>query len=167
LRGLSDNPAESQPRKLILHPRDRHTFSVIDRLYGGQGEGIKFSRDLTDIEQAVMEGIIIRVLGNLRESLRRIIDLRLAQIVPPSEMIVLVTFEAKVGDERGMINLCIPYLILEPIIPKLSAQYWYSHATGVRGRLTSRLGFLEVETELYFETEELSLRELAGLKKNH
>src|SRR4030042_4748058 len=31
------------------------TFSIIDRLFGGQGESAKFSRDLTDIEQAVRE----------------------------------------------------------------------------------------------------------------
>ena len=44
------------------------TFSIIDRLFGGQGEGAKFTRELTDIEQSVMEGIIVRILGNLREA---------------------------------------------------------------------------------------------------
>ncbi len=127
------------------------TFSVIDRVFGGQGEGAKFSRDLTDIEQAVMEGIIVRILGNLRESWSTVIDLRprlggietnpqFAQIVPPSEMVVLVTLETKVGDVEGMMNLCIPYLTIEPIISKLSAQYWYSSVR--RGTTTENLNIL-------------------------
>jgi flagellar motor switch protein FliM len=127
------------------------TFSIIDRLFGGQGEGAKFSRELTDIEQSVMEGIIVRVLGNLRESWSTVIDLRprlggietnpqFAGIVPPSEMVVLVTLETKVGEVEGMMNLCIPYLTIEPIISKLSGQYWYSSAR--RGTTAENLNIL-------------------------
>lgn len=127
------------------------TFSIIDRLFGGQGEGAKVTRDLTDIEQSVMEGIIVRILGNMREAWSQVIDLRprlgqietnpqFAQIVPPTEMVVLVTLETKVGDVEGMMNFCIPYLTIEPIIGKLSAQYWYS--TVRRGATTENLNIL-------------------------
>ena len=127
------------------------TFSIIDRLFGGQAEGTKVTRDLTDIEQSVMEGIIVRVLGNMREAWSQVIDLRprlgqietnpqFAQIVPPTEMVVLVTLETKVGDVEGMMNFCIPYLTIEPIISKLSAQYWYS--TVRRGTTTENLNIL-------------------------
>ncbi|MDR0554417.1 MAG: flagellar motor switch protein FliM [Treponema sp.] len=113
------------------------TFSIIDRLFGGTGEGTKSQHELTDIEQSVMEGIIVRILGNMREAWAQVIDLRprlgqidtnpqFAQIVAPTEMVVLVTLETKVGDVEGMMNFCIPYLTIEPIIGKLSAQFWYS-----------------------------------------
>ena len=104
------------------------TFSMIDRLFGGTGQGgAKVQRDLTDIEQSVMEGIIVRILANMREAWTQVIDLRprlaqietnpqFAQIVAPSEMVVLVTLETKVGDEEGMMNFCIPYITIEPII---------------------------------------------------
>jgi len=114
------------------------TFCMIDRLFGGHGAttGNK-NRDLTDIEQEVMEGVIVRILANIREAWTQVIDLRprfaqietnpqFAQIVPPTEMVVLVTLETKVGDEEGMMNFCIPYLVLEPIISKLSSQFWFS-----------------------------------------
>lgn len=127
------------------------TFSIIDRLFGGQGEGSKVTRELTDIETSVMEGIIVRVLGSMREAWNQVIDLRprlgqidtnpqFAQIVPPTEMVVLVTLETKVGEVEGMINFCIPYLTIEPIISKLSAQYWYS--TVRRGTTTENLNIL-------------------------
>lgn len=127
------------------------TFSIIDRLFGGQGEGTKLARDLTDIEQSVMEGIIVRILGNMREAWSTVVDLRprlgqietnpqFAQIVPPTEMVVLVTLETKVGEVEGMMNFCIPYLTIEPIISKLSAQYWYSSVR--RGTTTENLNIL-------------------------
>ncbi|MBN1899282.1 MAG: flagellar motor switch protein FliM [Spirochaetes bacterium] len=113
------------------------TFTIIDRLFGGSGETMKINRELTDIELSVMENIIVRILSNLRESWSAVIDLRprlgnietnpqFAQIVPPNDMVVLVTLETKVGEVEGMMNFCIPYITIEPIISKLSAQYWYS-----------------------------------------
>ena len=113
------------------------TFTIIDKLFGGRGEQTKISRELTDIEQSVMEGIIVRILGNLREAWSNVIDLRprlgnietnpqFAQIVPPNDMVVLITLETKIGEVEGMTNLCIPYITIEPVISKLSAQYWYS-----------------------------------------
>jgi flagellar motor switch protein FliM len=113
------------------------TFTIIDKLFGGMGEPAKISRELTDIELSVMEGIIVRILGNLREAWSNVIDLRprlgnietnpqFAQIVPPNDMVVLITLETKVSEVEGMTNLCIPYISIEPVITKLSAQYMYS-----------------------------------------
>jgi flagellar motor switch protein FliM len=128
------------------------TFSIIDRLFGGSGEGTKTQHELTDIEQSVMEGIIVRILGNMREAWAQVIDLRprlgqidtnpqFAQIVPPTEMVVLVTLETKVGEVEGMMNFCIPYLTIEPIIGKLSAQFWY--ATARQGTNIENLNILK------------------------
>ncbi|MBT3271991.1 MAG: flagellar motor switch protein FliM, partial [Spirochaetales bacterium] len=44
------------------------TYTIIDRLFGGQGEGAKINRELSEIEQAVIESIIVRILGNMREA---------------------------------------------------------------------------------------------------
>ncbi len=112
------------------------TFTIIDKLFGGRGEPAKISRELTEIELSVMEGIVVRILGNLRESWSNVIDLRprlstietnpqFAQIVPPSEMVVLITLETKVGEVEGMTNLCLPYITIEPVISKFSAQYLF------------------------------------------
>lgn len=127
------------------------TFAIVDRLFGGPGENVKVTRDLTDIETSVMETIIVRILGNMREAWSQVIDLRprlgtievnpqFAQIVPPTEMVVLVTLETKMGEVEGMMNFCIPYLTIEPIINKLSAQYWYSSVR--RGGTTENLNII-------------------------
>jgi flagellar motor switch protein FliM len=131
---VSMDPLKGQA---ILEIDPSVTFTIIDRLFGGSGEGAKLNRELTDIEHSVMEGIIVRILGNMREAWTTVIDLRprlsqietnpqFAQIVPPSEMVVLVTLETKVGEVEGMMNFCIPYMTIEAIVSKLSAQFWYS-----------------------------------------
>jgi flagellar motor switch protein FliM len=152
------------------------TFAIIDRSFGGRGVGPTPARDITDIECATMEDIVARTLPNLREAWADVIDLRprlgqietnpqFAQVVPPSEMVVLVTLETAIGDVTGMINLCIPYLVIEPLIPKLSAQYFYNmvRRPPQAGR-TSTTG-LAASAEVYYEGERLSLADLTRLKR--
>ena len=156
------------------------TFSIIDRLFGGTGEGAKITHELTDIETSVMEGIIVRILGNMREAWTQVIDLRprlgqidtnpqFAQIVPPTDMVVLVTLETKVGDVEGMINFCIPYLTIEPIIGKLSTQFWFSAVH--RGTTTENLSVLKeklstVDIDVVAEVGKInvSVREVLSLQ---
>ena len=118
------------------------TFAMIDRLFGGTGEGSKFNHELTDIESALMEGVIVRLLGNLREAWTGVLDLRprlamietnpqFVQIVPLTEMVVLVTLEANVCDVEGMINICFPYPAIEPVIDRFSYSFWLGGSSSV------------------------------------
>lgn len=113
------------------------TFAMVDRLFGGKGVLANLNRELTDIERSVVERIVLRILTDLKEAWANVIELRprlgamesnpqFVQIVPPNDMVVLVTLETRVGDVEGLTNLCIPYITIEPIISKLSAQFWYS-----------------------------------------
>ncbi|HOT63376.1 MAG TPA: flagellar motor switch protein FliM [Treponemataceae bacterium] len=156
------------------------TFSIIDRLFGGTGQGTKVQRDLTDIEQSVMEGIIVRILANMREAWTQVIDLRprlgqietnpqFAQIVPPSEMVVLVTLETKVGEEEGMMNFCIPYITIEPIISKLSSQFWFSSVrrsstTQYLGVLKDKLSTVDMDVVAELGTINLPVRDVLNLR---
>jgi len=118
------------------------TFTIIDKLFGGLGEATKMNRELTDIERSVMEELIEPILDNLRIAWSNVIDLKpkldyietnpkFAQISPPNEMVILITFETKVGEVEGMINLCVPYRTLEPIIDNLSANYYNGIKPGI------------------------------------
>jgi len=31
-----------------------------------------------------------------------------------------------VGDVEGLMNVCLPFIVLEPVIDKLNTKYWYS-----------------------------------------
>lgn len=156
------------------------TFTIIDRSFGGKGEGSKLSRELTSIENSVMESIIARIMGNLREAWSTVIDLRprlggietnpqFAQIVPPTEMVVLVTLETRIGEVEGMMNFCIPYLTIQDIVPKLSQQIYYSSIRSggtvenmavLRDKISSILVPLTAE----IGTIQVSFRDVVGLR---
>ena len=40
---------------------------------------------------------------------------QLVQIVPPNEVVILISFELTIGEMRGMLNLCIPFNSIERI----------------------------------------------------
>jgi len=156
------------------------TFSIIDRLFGGTGQGTMVQRELTDIEASVMEGVIVRILANMREAWTQVIDLRprlgqietnpqFAQIVPPSEMVVLVTLETKVGEEEGMMNFCIPYITIEPIISKLSSQFWFSSVrrsstTQYMGVLKEKLSTVDMDVVAEVGSLKLPVRDVLNLR---
>lgn len=156
------------------------SFTIIDRLFGGKGDPAKISRELTDIERSVMESIIVRILGNLREAWSTVLDLRprlgnietnpqFAQIVHPNDMVVLISFETKVGEVDGMTNLCIPYITIEPIITKLSAQHWYSSirkgdTDENRAVIQQRLDLVEIPLRCEVGEVDLNLQDVLQLQ---
>ena len=157
------------------------TFCMIDRLFGGRGAtSSNKNRDLTDIEQEVMEGVIVRILANMREAWTQVIDLRprlqqietnpqFAQIVPPTEMVILVTLEIKIGEESGMMNICIPYITIEPIVSKLSSQFWFSSVrrsstTQYLGTLKEKLADVEMELVADIGSINVPIRDVLNLR---
>lgn len=156
-------------------------FGMIDRLFGGTGATTKITREMTEIEISVMENVAVQLLGNVRESWNQVVDLRprlgqietnpqFAQIVPPTEMVVLITFQVKIEEAEGMINFCVPYLTLESIIGKLSAQYWYSSIKNfdenpdTLKHLLTRLNDIEAELIVEVGHQSVSVKEILDMK---
>jgi flagellar motor switch protein FliM len=84
-------------------------------------------------------------------------------------MVVLVTLETKVGDVEGMMNFCIPYLTIEPIINKLSVQFWYSSArrtatTENLAVLKEKLTSVDVSIAAEIGRIQLPIREVVSLR---
>ncbi|MCX7631700.1 MAG: FliM/FliN family flagellar motor switch protein, partial [Turneriella sp.] len=92
-----------------------------------------------------------------------------AQIVPPNEMVMLITLETKIGESEGMMNLCIPYITIEPIIQKLSAQYWFSsirrgESEVNRAMIQARLEEVQVQVSVEIGTVNLTFQEVMSLR---
>ena len=45
-------------------------------------------------------------------------------MISPNETVVVISFNIMIGESSGMINICIPHVVLEPIVPNLSVRYW-------------------------------------------
>ena len=112
---------------LILDINPSILYPIIDRLLGGGKEtGPLARRPLTEIELRLVKRITDLFLDELKHAWENVLTLELSvervesnaqlvQIVPPNEVVVLISFELTIGDVRGMMNLCIPFNSIERI----------------------------------------------------
>ncbi|MBM7867117.1 flagellar motor switch protein FliM [Heliobacterium gestii] len=161
-----------------IHPNI--AFAVIDRLFGGTGNPPDKIRGLTEIEQSVFQRTTRRMLDSFTEAWDNIAQVKarlemietnpqFIQIVAPTEMVVVITLACKIGDVEGMINICLPYILLEPIIGKLSAHFWFSNAAKERTAeqleaLRNRLERALVPITVLLGRTSLSVSELLDLQ---
>ncbi|MGI6707463.1 MAG: flagellar motor switch protein FliM [Clostridia bacterium] len=112
-------------------------YAMIDCLLGGPGKEFEDKRGFTDIELALLERIMKQILVFLRDSWSNLVAIepelqrmetnaRFVQILAPNETIVIITLNVIIGEIHGMINFCIPYIVLEPVMKNLSTKYLYS-----------------------------------------
>ncbi len=101
-------------------------FAMIDRMLGGSGRGMAPARGLTEIEQHVIDGVVKVVLENLSETWKSIVEVRfrisgrdtrpqMLQVAAPNEVVVLIGFDVKIGEARGMLNFCLPASMIETV----------------------------------------------------
>ncbi|WP_427338653.1 flagellar motor switch protein FliM [Caloranaerobacter sp. DY30410] len=131
---INFNPLSGQ---IILDISPNIAYAVIDRLLGGNGSNIELNRSFTEIELVLLKQVFYRIQDIITQAWDNILELKpslekietnsqFIQIISPSETIVLITLNIKIGETEGMANICIPYLTIEPILNKLSTKLWYS-----------------------------------------
>jgi flagellar motor switch protein FliM len=110
-------------------------YAMMDRVMGGRGTGMNKIENLTEIETKIMSNLFERAFDNLRDAWSNIAEIdpmlsefevnpQFLQMVSPNETVVVISMNTTIGETSGMINICIPHVVLEPIIPKLSVSYW-------------------------------------------
>jgi len=158
-------------------------FSVVDRLLGGQGQGLGAdkNRDLTEIEKTIITNRLAQIIFIMEEAWAEVYETKpqfmsmetnpqFTQIVAPNEMIVLITIEVKIGDEVGMINVCMPYLVLEPILDKLSTFFLFSTQAKVSSPeqvqlIRKKIEWAKVDLVAFLGHSEILVRDLLDLAK--
>jgi flagellar motor switch protein FliM len=110
-------------------------FAFVDRMFGGIGKTLSTERELTGIEKTIMGKIVSRGFKELERAWHHIIALQIKQtnfesnpqfiqIVPPGETVIVISLQIKMQSSSGIMTICYPYLTLESVIGKLSAQNW-------------------------------------------
>lgn len=126
--------------QIIIDLSSDIAYAMIERVLGGAGKSAatsKENRSLTEIEMTLLRNVLIKFINLLKEPWGNIVELRpklenietnsqFAQIVSPAESIALVTFNIHIGDVEGMVNICIPHFVIEPILPSLSSRLWFA-----------------------------------------
>ena len=120
---------------VIMEINTSIAFAFIDRVFGGQGQNSIKPRVLTEIEEAVMRKMFAKEMEHFQEAWHNVVVMQpkleviesnpqFTQIVPPSDMVVIITLQTKIGEVEGFMSICIPYLVLEPIMSKLTTTFW-------------------------------------------
>lgn len=128
------------PGEMILEMSNRLCFTIIDRILGGDGKFDAGSRNFTEIELTILRKIVSQMTKLFIDPWENVIELnpklnkietnsQFAQIVSPNETVALITIKVNIGDVEGLINLCMPHLLIEPILPKLSTKLWFTNNT--------------------------------------
>lgn len=113
----------------------RLVFALVENLFGGAGSQPKIEgRDFTPIEQSIIKKVINILLVNFEvawqpvhqisvELVRSEINPQFASIVPPSDVVVVVSFEVELESSMGALTVVLPYSTIEPIRAKLNAAF--------------------------------------------
>lgn len=124
---------------IILEMASGLGYTIVDRMLGGSGAPLEKAREFTEIELTIIERIMVvctnlliepwQNVQHIEPMLERIeTNSQFAQFVSPNEMTSIVTMSIKIGDVEGLMNICIPYAVVEPVIDKINTKYWYSTA---------------------------------------
>jgi flagellar motor switch protein FliM len=110
-------------------------FPILEMLLGGGGKTVtKVNREVTEIEQSILEGIFRIILNDLKGAWQQVTTMQftidafetepqLLQILAPNEAVVAISMEVRIGESTGMINLGIPSIIIKMLRQKFDQQW--------------------------------------------
>ena len=111
-------------------------FAVVDTFFGGSGakEAKITERDFSAIEVRMTKSVILSVLEDWEKAWRPVhtvttnfvrseVNPQFAAIVPPTDIVLVILFEIEMENISGTLTICLPYAAIEPVIPKLKAQF--------------------------------------------
>ncbi len=174
------NIEETEGRALIEMTPDL-VFTTVERLLGGNGGRTTAPRGITTIEQRIMMPLIKQALKILTTAWRPIYELNFnligfesnsdfVQIAPASEIVIVLSFEIKLGEDTFLMNLCYPSFALEEVIFRLNTQYLN---TGISDKpnaqssqkLNLHLQKTQVEIRAELGKSQLTVKELLALEE--
>jgi flagellar motor switch protein FliM len=110
-------------------------FPIIDVMLGGEGKNSEITRDLTEIEEQVLEGIVRIMCRELQTAWQAISlefnfgerqqILQTQRLMSPEEKNLCLSFEIKMSETRGTLNLAVPAVVSNALLRKISADFSY------------------------------------------
>lgn len=168
--------------RIIMEVNPNIAFSMLDRLLGGKGDGQTGVKNLTEIETLILSQLFEKSAVNLQAAWESIVEIdpvledfevnpQFLQLVSPNETVVVVSLNTQIGEVSGLINICIPHIVLEPIISKLSVHYWMETSTKERNpesfeKLSKYMENVQMEVKVHLGETTIKLHDLLHLKEN-
>jgi flagellar motor switch protein FliM len=108
-------------------------FQMVDNFFGGDGRHAKIEgREFTPTEIRVVQMVLAQVFTDMKEAWGNVMDIdfeyvgsevnpSMANIVSPSEVVVVSTYHIELDGGGGDLHMTIPYSMIEPIREMLDA----------------------------------------------
>ncbi|GAB4337287.1 MAG: flagellar motor switch protein FliM [Calditrichia bacterium] len=167
--------------RAVLELTPELVLVIVERLLGGSGVKVKTSRGITTIEQRMIKPLMEKALQNLASAWKPIEELEFSltgfesnpdfvQIAPASEIVIVVSFEIKIGEDSFLMNLCYPSFALEEVIARLNVQYFSNVQSPkdkekVKSVFSEHLNRTELEVRAILGKSEITVKDLLELQK--
>ncbi len=168
--------------KAILELSPDLAITLVERLLGGEGNGLKQNNIITPIEQKIIGVVVERIMQDLKKSWQMIDeyefiverfepDVDFAQITSPSESVLLVSFEIGFGEKSFLMNICFATYAFDTILAKLSSQKLSSirpakyKGTTSQEIISNKLYEALVPLVFEFGKAQITMKELTELQK--
>jgi flagellar motor switch protein FliM len=155
-------------------------FPIIDVMLGGEGKSTEITRDITEIEEQVLEGVIRIMCRELQTSWQAISlqfnfgarqqILQTQRLMPPDEKNLCLSFEIKMSETRGTLNLAVPAVVSNALLRKIAADFRYERPRGpIEARLQIQKKLLNClfPVELSMPGLQVPLQNLTDLAPGH
>lgn len=150
--------------------------SMIDLLLGGEGR-VEQPRELTDIEESILSGVveaICRELTSAWQSVgltfsfeKRQMQTQIPQLIPVSEKTLCLSFELRLAEISGLLNLAFPAVVSNTILRRLAGERTRHrrHSEETRRRMLDLVRSCRTRLSLSLPPGRVATETLAGLGK--
>ncbi len=119
----------------VLELNPSLVFPILEMLLGGTGRtNTKITREVTEIEQVVLDGLYRVALQDLRQAWHGVTQIdfvieqretepQLLQILAPNEAVVAIGLEVRIAETSGMMNIGMPSIIIKMLRQKFDQQW--------------------------------------------
>ena len=157
------------------------TYPIIDLLLGGTGVSTLELRELTEIEEQVLESVLHVMLLDLHVVWQPLLDLEfrfeqrqrnveMQNAMLPGERILCLSFEARIAEASGTIAMVFPAVVANALLRRLSVQGAYSERIPSRDtyrRMRERILDCHFKADLSLPLSPVTVRKLLELEPGH
>jgi flagellar motor switch protein FliM len=163
----------------VLELNSSLIFPILEILLGGDGK-LQFNsqREITEIEQVLLDGLFRLILRDLREAWHFVTRIDFAietietepqflQILAPTEAVVAVAIEIRIGDSIGMMNIAMPSIIIKMMRQKFDQQWSLRKSAPTereQARVLDIIRPASLNSEVLLSGPRLLLRDLVNLE---
>jgi flagellar motor switch protein FliM len=163
----------------VLEINPSLVFPILEILLGGTGRsGAKINREVTEIEQSILDGLYRIILHDLKQAWSPVTEIdfaietretepQLLQIMAPNEAVLTIGLEVRMAENTGMMNIAMPSIIVKMLRQKFDQQWSVRRAQSTpeeQARILRLIKPASVQLDVRLEGPTLAAQEILALE---